>query len=221
MAITRSQQREIDRRQQEECARREQEEAEKRHALKMAVKASLESMPESLKLLERDMSNLNTNDDISVATTTTTTMHSIIANREHTNPLDQPLNTAPVSKADTQRPLEFSAAQKAAYKAQRQDCMFAAVSDPETSANSATYISNSSGGGSSTAIHVPKERLSSVSLESDMDSLEYRATSTTVVAVQITEERRESVSTQSHTDSTSAYDEFSINTEQPAASPPL
>ncbi|GAN10787.1 hypothetical protein MAM1_0401c10335 [Mucor ambiguus] len=224
MAITRSQQREIERRQREEYAAREQEEAEKRHALRMAVKASLDSMPESLRSLERNMSNLNTNDDISVATTTTTTMHGMyklgrLAGREHTNPLDQPLNMDPVSKTDTQGLPKFSKAQIEAYNAQRQESMFAAISDTDISANSATYISNSSGGSGSAVTQVPRERLSSLSLESDLDSLEHRATNSPI-AVRITEERRESVSTQEHTDSTATYEEFSINTEQHAASPP-
>lgn len=221
MAITRSQQKEIDRRQRE---RREQEEAEKRHALLMAVKASLDSLPESLRSLERNMSNLNTSDDISVATATTTTMRGMynlgrLANREHTNDLDKPLNLAPVSKSDTENLFEFSAAHKAAYRKQRRECMFAHVSDTETSANSATFISNSSGGSGSALGQVPKERLSSLSLESELDLLEDRETTTNVVAVHITE-RRESVSSQGHTDSTVTYDEFSINTEQHAISFP-
>ncbi|KAF1796820.1 hypothetical protein V8B55DRAFT_1548028 [Mucor lusitanicus] len=217
MAITRSQQRAIDR-QQEERAKREQQESSKKHALVMAVKASLEAVPESLGWLERNMSNLNTNDDISVATATTTTMHKLynlgrLANREHTNDLDQPLNMAPVKKSDTEGLFEFSAAQQAAYREQRRESMFAHVSDTDASANSATYMSNSSGGSGSAMGYVPKKRLSSLSLESELDLLENSETvSSSVVAIQIAE-RRESVSTQAHTGSTVNYDEFSVNTE--------
>ncbi|KAK4509561.1 uncharacterized protein ATC70_007914 [Mucor velutinosus] len=216
MAITRSQQREIDRRQRKV--------AEKRHALRMAVKASLDSMPESFKSLEKNMSELNTNDDISVATATTTTTHGMytlgrLAGREHTNPSDQPLNMDPVSKADTQGLFEFSEAQKAAYEAQCQESMYAHISDTDASENSATYISNSSGGSGSVMDHLPKKRLSSLSLVSELDHLEYRGTNR-VIDVQITEERRESVSTQEHTDSTTAHDDFSINTCQHVASSP-
>lgn len=194
------------------------------HALQMAVRASLNSLPESLGSLERNMSTLNTNDDISVATSTTTTAHGMyklgrLVGREHTNPSDQPLNMDRVSKTDTQIVFDFSAAQTAAYKAQRRKLMYAAISDTETSANSATYISNSSESSGSTMGLVPKERLSSLSLASDLDYQECRATSS-VITAQITEERRVSVSTSEHTDSTVTNDEFSINTGQHVASSP-
>jgi len=207
MPITRSQQREID--------RREQEERQRRRELRMGIQASLASLPASLISLEENMNNLNTSDDIGLATS-----HSIIRTphrngrllgRIHTDPLDRPLNMSPVERTDTHMVPKFTSASESKYKENRRESMFGVASDTDTSANSATYRSNSSGS-SSTEVRLPKERLSNLSMVSELDILEYRATSNE--AREITEVRRNSLSILEQTDSTTTYDEFSINTER-------
>ncbi|KAL9542530.1 hypothetical protein PS6_009750 [Mucor atramentarius] len=174
----------------------------------MGIQASLASLPASLISLEENMNSLNTSDDIGLATS-----NSIIRTphrngrplgRIHTDPLDRPLNMNPVERTDTQMVPRFTSASESKYKENRRESMYGVASDTDISANSATYRSNSSGS-SSAEVHMPKERLK-------LDILEYRTTSNETR--EIVEVRRNSLSILEQTDSTTTYDEFSINTER-------
>ncbi|CEP10499.1 hypothetical protein [Parasitella parasitica] len=202
MPITRSQQREID--------RKEREAKQETVSLRTAVEASLTKWPAGLDRLEKKMNDLNTSDDL--------LLHNAHQNkkyhqgrplgREHTDPMNQPQNMDPPSISDTSKVPKFTAAAIKKYQAHRLESMFyTQSSDTEASTNSTTFISHSSGD-STTVLSFPRDPLSSLTVNSELDELRLRHNSDDLI--QVVERRLSASSTTYQTDS-STTENFSIS----------
>ncbi|KAI8638007.1 hypothetical protein BD408DRAFT_423671 [Parasitella parasitica] len=202
MPKTRSQQREID--------RKEREAKQEKELLRSAIETSLAKWPASLDRLEKNINTLSTNDDLSFNTAPQNTKYhqGRPLGREHTDPMNQPFNTDRPSISDTSNVPKFTAAAVKAYQAHRRESMFNAYgSDTDPSAESATFISNSSGD-STTVLSLPRDPLSSLTVNSELDELRFRNNSNDLIQIV---ERRQSVSSVTYQTDSSTTENFSIS----------
>ncbi|KAG2204219.1 hypothetical protein INT46_008834 [Mucor plumbeus] len=200
MPITRSQHREIE--------RKKREEIERNNAIRTAIEASRSRLPTTLDYIQLGMNNLNTNDDYSlnVSTKIKAYHHGRPLGREHTDPMEQPLNIDPVIKSDLKIP-EFTAAKLQAYKIKRSENMY----EPPNEAGCFTYSTTfNSSGESTTELSITRDPFRSLSLSSDIDEMKFRINSDESISVERRQSTSEGGSTVDQTDS-SANEEYSIH----------